>query len=233
MHIFCRSSAINSKLNNMPSEADPGVYSIGAVSRMLNIPAPTLRAWQARYSLIAPARSSGSQRLYSRTQLEHLRFIKAQIDSGVTAADAHRLLAEQLKGEQVTPPKAVAPNGGEPLVLIADRDPYAADIVGHFLRAEGYAVETAVDATDARRMYAERRPAVVIVDLLISGGEGFRLVAEFAQGQKTPVIAVASMDARVDAEKAGAAAFIQKPIQPRTLIATLTQLLGTKAVAYE
>jgi hypothetical protein len=36
----------------LTDEQDPGVYSIGAVARMLDIPASTLRAWEERYSLI-------------------------------------------------------------------------------------------------------------------------------------------------------------------------------------
>jgi len=68
------------------------LYSIGAVARMLDVPTSTLRAWEERYSVVTPERSHGSQRLYSRSQIENLRFIKAQIDGGASAADAHRLL---------------------------------------------------------------------------------------------------------------------------------------------
>src|SRR5689334_6856063 len=83
-------------VSDLTSEPEPGVYSIGAVARMLDIPASTLRAWEERYSIVTPVRSEGSQRLYSRKQVEHLRYLKAQIESGASAADAHRLLAEQL-----------------------------------------------------------------------------------------------------------------------------------------
>ena len=43
------------------------VYSIGAVARMLDVPASTLRAWEERYAMITPAQSEGSKRLYSRS----------------------------------------------------------------------------------------------------------------------------------------------------------------------
>ena len=71
-----------------------GIYSIGAVARMLGVPAQTLRAWEDRYQQIVPARSSGGQRLYSRDQVDQLSFIRNQIDQGLQPADAHRLLAE-------------------------------------------------------------------------------------------------------------------------------------------
>ena len=72
-----------------------GIYSIGAVARMLGLPAQTLRAWEDRYQQIVPARSSGGQRLYSRDQVDQLSFIRNQIGLGLQPADAHRLLAEQ------------------------------------------------------------------------------------------------------------------------------------------
>ena len=71
-----------------------GVYSIGAVARMVGVPAQTLRVWEDRYALVVPVRSPGGQRLYSRDHVEQLRFIRERIESGLTAADAHRLLAE-------------------------------------------------------------------------------------------------------------------------------------------
>ena len=212
----------------MSTPGQEPVYSIGAVSRMLQVPTPTLRAWEERYSLIKPVRTEGSQRLYSRAQLEHLQFIKAQIELGVSAADAHRLLAERLRAEPA-PARANVPRHGQPFVLIAERDPYAAELAEHFLRADGYEVETALDAAEATRLFAERPPDVVIVDLLISGGLGFGLVSDFAQSGKAHVVAVAAIDAADQAKEAGAAAFIKKPLDPRGALAKIRDLLATSA----
>ena len=74
---------------------NPGVYSIGAVVRMLGIGAATIRNWEERYGTIVPERSAGGHRLYSRDQVAQLRFIAAEVSRGLSAADAHRLLAEQ------------------------------------------------------------------------------------------------------------------------------------------
>ncbi|HVD13530.1 MAG TPA: MerR family transcriptional regulator, partial [Actinomycetota bacterium] len=70
------------------------LYSIGAVARMLGIAPATLRTWQERYGLPVPERSPGGHHLYARNQVEQLRFVKAQVDSGMSSADAHRLLTE-------------------------------------------------------------------------------------------------------------------------------------------
>jgi DNA-binding transcriptional MerR regulator len=213
----------------MNRQEDQAVYSIGAVARMVDIPTSTLRAWEDRYSVITPIRSEGSQRLYSRAQVEHLRFIKSQLDAGASAADAHRLLSQQLGGGQV--PAAGAP-GGEPkaLVLLAERDSYAANLAEYFLRTEGYDVSIALDATQARLHFEERSPDVVIIDLLISGGAGFRLLSEFAAKGTAQVLAVSAIDSAEEAMKLGAAAFLHKPLEPLALASTVRDLLGTSAL---
>lgn len=197
---------------------------------MLGMTASTLRAWEDRYGVISPARSEGSQRLYSRDQVEQLRFVKAQLEKGASAADAHRLLAQELAAGR-TPAGGAAETGedGRHLVLVADRDPYAADLAEYFLRTEGYEVVTALDATQAKVQFGERSPHVVVLDLLISGGAGFRLLGEFVAAGTAPVIAVSAIDSAEDAMRSGAAAFLRKPIEPLELVSTVRDLLGTSA----
>ena len=103
------------------AELDEPVYSIGAAAKILDVPSATLRAWEERYGVITPIRSEGSQRLYSRSQIERLKYIKSQIDAGVSAADAHRLLAQQLAMGSMPAalPDRVAE--GRPLILLADK----------------------------------------------------------------------------------------------------------------
>lgn len=72
-----------------------GIYTIGAVARMLGVPTQTLRAWEERYQQIVPARSEGGQRLYSRDQVDQLSFVRNQIEQGLQPAVAHRLLAQR------------------------------------------------------------------------------------------------------------------------------------------
>jgi DNA-binding transcriptional MerR regulator len=210
---------------------DEAIYSIGAVARMLDIPTSTLRAWEERYSVIAPVRSHGSQRLYSRVQVEQLRFVKARMEMGASAADAHRLLAQDLAAERIPP--AEPEGGGEPrpLVLLVERDAYAAKLAEYFLRTEGWDVAVALDATQAKLHFEERSPVVVVIDLLISGGAGFRLCAEFAAKGTAQIVAVSAIDSAGEAMRSGAAAFMHKPLEPLTLVSTVRDLLGTSALA--
>jgi CheY-like chemotaxis protein len=212
-------------------QEEQAVYSIGAVAHMLDIPTSTLRGWEERYAIITPDRSRGSQRLFSRSQVEHLRFIKAQLESGKSAADAHRLLAQQLSAG----PLRVAPdaeNGERPvLILLVERDAYAADLEDYFLRTEGYDVCTANELAEARALFSERSPDLVIVDLMVSGGAGFGLCAELTAKGSTPVLAVSSIDMPDEALLAGASAFLPKPLKPLALVSAVRDLLGTSALA--
>ena len=72
------------------------LFSIGAVARMLDLSAATIRTWETRYGLVVPERSEGGQRLYSRDQVDQLRFVKEHVDIGRRPAEAHRLLSERV-----------------------------------------------------------------------------------------------------------------------------------------
>lgn len=215
----------------MTRQEDQAIYSIGAVARMLDIPTSTLRAWEERYSVITPLRSEGSQRLYSRAQVEQLRFIKSRIESGASAADAHRLLSQELAADRIPAGEVEVTDNTKPLVLLAERDSYAAGLAEYFLRTEGYEVAIASDAKQARLHFEERSPDLVVLDLLISGGAGFRLCAEFAAKGTAQILAVSAIDSSAEAMRLGAAAFLHKPLEPLTLASAARDLLGTSALA--
>jgi DNA-binding transcriptional MerR regulator len=65
---------------------------------MLGLSQSAIRSWEDRYGLIVAERSEGGRRVYTRDQLEELRFVKGRLDEGLSAADAHRLLAERQAG---------------------------------------------------------------------------------------------------------------------------------------
>lgn len=69
-----------------------GVYTIGSAARLLRVPVATIRTWEKRYGLVVPARSHGGQRLYTREQLEQLRFVVDRIAEGLRPGEAYRLL---------------------------------------------------------------------------------------------------------------------------------------------
>jgi DNA-binding NtrC family response regulator len=161
--------------------------------------------------------------------VEQLRFIKFHMDAGASAADAHRLLRQELSAGRL--PAALHDSGERrPLVLLVERDSYAAELAEYFLRTEGYDVAIATDSTQAREQFEARSPDVVVVDLLISAAAGFQLLNDFAGRGTAQVIAVSAIDSSADAMHAGAAGFMRKPLEPLRLVSTMRDLLGTSAL---
>jgi DNA-binding transcriptional MerR regulator len=210
-----------------------GIYSIGAVARMLGVPAQTLRAWEDRYQQIVPARSSGGQRLYSRDQVDQLSFIRNQIEQGLQPADAHRLLAQQHNEATSIPveqhPSARARLDATTTVLLAERDQYAAEFSEYFLRTEGYVVRIVLDPAVAAEILRDEPPSVLVVDLLIAGGAGLALCRAARDYGSVPVLAVSAVNSRDQALAAGAEAFLVKPLDPLQFVSTVRDLIGTSA----
>jgi len=206
-----------------------GVYSIGAVARMLGIAVATIRNWEERYATIVPERSPGGHRLYSRDDVEQLRFIAAEVSRGLSASDAHRLLAEHSESGQ--PLRSDGSGAGTRLlVLLAERDPVAAQLAQFFLRTEGYDVNLALAAGEAEEQWLESRPQLAIVELMISGGVGADLCRRLKQHGAGAVLALSVLQARDEALAAGADAFLRKPVDPLELVSTVKDLLGASAL---
>ena len=106
-----------------------GIYSIGAVARMLGLSQGAIRSWEDRYRCVVAERNEGGRRVYTREQLEELRFIKERLDEGLSAADAHRLLAErQAGGEPIL--QRQAPHPGTQMMPSARGSPPSGRAVG-------------------------------------------------------------------------------------------------------
>ena len=63
---------------------------IGELSRRTGVSTDTLRAWERRYSLLAPARSDGGFRLYGVADETRVNAMKGLIETGLSPAEAAR-----------------------------------------------------------------------------------------------------------------------------------------------
>jgi CheY-like chemotaxis protein len=205
------------------------VYSIGAVERMVGIPASTIRNWEDRYGLITPERSQGGHRLYSLRQVEQLRFVKRELARGLQPADAHRMLAEGMH-EAEPPPRHERGDESGPLILLADRNSFAADFAQLYLCTEGYEVVLAPDAIEAERAFADHGPDLAVVEIMISGGTGADLCRRLKERGLRACLAISALKVQDEALAAGADAFLEKPLDPRRFVSTVKDLLARSAV---
>jgi len=202
-----------------------GVYSMGAVVKMLGIPAATLRTWEDRYDIVVQQRSGGGHRLYSRDQIDQLIFVRDQVERGTSPGDAFRLLdAKMTDYAQHNSARDVSV-----LIILAERDVYAAEFSEYFLRTEGYECVVALDVATVTQRLTERTPSLVVIDLLISGHGGLALCREVKRRGAIPVLAISALSSRDDALDSGADAFLQRPYEPIQFISTVKDLLGASA----
>jgi len=100
------------------------VYNIKAVSRLLGLLPVTLRAWERRYGLPTPTRGDQGYRLYSEYDLSTLRWLKQQIDSGMSISRAVEYLNELRqtgRDPAEAPMPAPAPEKPTSLVLLSEQ----------------------------------------------------------------------------------------------------------------
>jgi CheY-like chemotaxis protein len=200
---------------------------------MLGLSQSAIRSWEDRYGVIVAQRSEGGRRVYTRDQLEELRFVKERLDEGLPAADAHRLLAEREAVKQPDVDEETLNRPARLLVLLAESDRYSAERNELLLRAEGYEVAVALTAQDAEEKFSSRNPALSIIELMISGGVGRELCERLKKRSATPVLCISSLELGEQALAAGADAFLKKPLEPLQLVAAVKDLLGRRELVGE
>jgi DNA-binding transcriptional MerR regulator len=64
------------------------LYNTRAVAQTTSVPADTFRAWERRYGLPRPFRTSTNQRLYSEQDIEVINWLRGRTDEGMTISQA-------------------------------------------------------------------------------------------------------------------------------------------------
>lgn len=91
---------------------DKPLYNTRAVVHATNIPASTLRAWERRYHILNPRRTSKAYRLYSERDIATIRWLHQQLESGLTISQASALLTAQQSGDLPPAPGSPVPAPG-------------------------------------------------------------------------------------------------------------------------
>jgi MerR family transcriptional regulator, light-induced transcriptional regulator len=80
-----------------------GVLRIGELSKRSGVSPDLLRAWERRYGLVRPVRSTGGLRLYSPADVERVRLMRRHLAEGLAAAEAAARALQAGVGEQAAP----------------------------------------------------------------------------------------------------------------------------------
>lgn len=116
-------------------------------------------------------------------------------------------------------------------ILIVDDDKALLQVLSVGLKKSGYLVYTAVDTPTAIKQLVSENPDLLILDIMLPGGEGF-LVAEKSNElpKNIPTIYMTVRDEpeyKRKAEALGAIAYFEKPFQFDKLLLTVKKALDT------
>jgi DNA-binding response OmpR family regulator len=116
-----------------------------------------------------------------------------------------------------------------PLVLVVDDDEAIRKALERALRLEGFTVEVADGGRRALELTKERRPGVIVLDVVMPDLSGVAVTSRLReQGIETPICILSARDEvqdRVAGLEAGADDYVVKPFDLEELVARLRALL--------
>jgi DNA-binding response OmpR family regulator len=121
---------------------------------------------------------------------------------------------------------------GQSLILIADDDPDILALVSFRLRRAGYDIVEARNGEEAVQLALERRPDLVILDVMmprVDGYEATRRLRQHEETSQTPVILLTARVQDVDVARGfevGADDYVRKPFSPQELGDRVQAALG-------
>jgi len=127
-------------------------------------------------------------------------------------------------------------NGGR--ILVVDDEPDIRTLIKEILEDEGFKVETAADALQARELRRSFNPDLVLLDIWMPGTDGIALLKEWKEKElmRIPVIMISghgTVETAVEATRIGAYDFIEKPISLAKLVLTVKHTLETALLQQE
>ena len=117
------------------------------------------------------------------------------------------------------------------LVLVVERDPNVRELESFFLSVAGYSVDFADDGQAALNLARERKPAIIVTEIMVPKLDGLALCRAIRQDPAmadTMVLIFSILAAHGRAREAGADAFLMKPLAERALVHTVRELLARR-----
>lgn len=110
----------------------------------------------------------------------------------------------------------------EPRILVVDDEKTITDLVGIYLRNEGYDVTLAYNGADAARAILSREFDLAVLDIMLPDIDGFELLRTIRAEHTYPVIMLTARDSQTDKIEGlslGADDYVVKPFRPLELVA--------------
>src|SRR5512140_331546 len=115
-------------------------------------------------------------------------------------------------------------------ILVVDDEADIRELVRDILSEEGYTVEAAANAAEARAACAKQAPDLVLLDIWMPDTDGISLLREWQQAQSltAPVVMMSghgTVETAVEATRLGAIDYVEKPLSLAKLLRTVQRSL--------
>jgi DNA-binding response OmpR family regulator len=122
-----------------------------------------------------------------------------------------------------------------PAILLVDDDPTLLSVLSRRLVREGYQVQAANSGPAALHALEKAWPALLVVDLMMPGMDGFELCRRVKLIADLPIIMLSAVDAseaKVSALELYAEDYVTKPFDPDELVARVHRVLSRVATGH-
>jgi two-component system, chemotaxis family, chemotaxis protein CheY len=115
-------------------------------------------------------------------------------------------------------------------VLIVDDSGFARRLLRQILERAGCTVDEVKGGMEALERYAQKKPDVVLLDIIMEDMNGLAVLAKLRELDNNAKVVLATADAqmatRVEAEAAGAMGMVRKPFQPEQVLEAMEKVAG-------
>jgi DNA-binding response OmpR family regulator len=116
-----------------------------------------------------------------------------------------------------------------PRVLVVEDDTTVSEVISAYLERDGYDCRVTEDGTSAEQLWAQWRPDLVVLDVMLPGLSGLEVLRRRrTDGDETPVVMLSARgeeEDRVVGLEFGADDYLVKPFSPRELVLRIHGLL--------
>lgn len=120
----------------------------------------------------------------------------------------------------------------KPLILIAEDNVATRTLLEETLELEGYDVVGVGDGESVAPFLANRTPALIVLDVMMPGVDGFTVLAQIRSDDRTRELPVVMLTAMDDADstwkgwRAGCNYYMNKPFEPEDLLSVIEGLVA-------
>src|SRR5215472_5572364 len=120
------------------------------------------------------------------------------------------------------------------LILVVDDDPKIVALLRAYLLRAGYDVGVAGDGREALRLVRERRPRLIVLDLMLPEVDGMDVTREVRRESDVPILMLTARGGLADRIRGlaeGADDYLAKPFAPSEVVARVQAILRRAPIA--